>query len=68
LRSPEPAILQNDSPLLCDTKEAQKVIPVSRTTLWQLATEGKIKTVHIGRRRFFLYDSLVNFVDGLGTE
>ena len=58
---------RNGGPLLCDTKEAQKVIPVSRTTLWQLATEGKIKTVHIGRRRFFLYDSLVNFVDGLGT-
>lgn len=64
----EPINIRNGGHLLCDTKEAQKVIPVSRTTLWQLATEGRIKTVHIGRRRFFLYDSLVSFVDGLATE
>jgi excisionase family DNA binding protein len=58
----EPVNIRNGGPLLLDTKEAQKLVPVSRTTLWQLASDGKIKTVHIGRRRFFTYESLSEFV------
>lgn len=62
----ESLAMQNGGPLLLDTDEAQKLVPVSRTTLWQLATDGKIRTVHIGRRRFFTYESICAFVENLG--
>ena len=64
----EPVTIRNGGPLLLDTEEAQKLVPVSRTTLWQLATDGKIRTVHIGRRRFFTYESICAFVKTLREE
>lgn len=51
--------------LLCDIEEAQRLIPVSRTTLWELGRDKKIDMVHIGRRRFFTYESIRRFVDSL---
>ena len=51
--------------LLCDIEEAQRLIPVSRTTLWELGRDKKIDMVHIGRRRFFTYESILLFVESL---
>ena len=51
-----------ERPLLCDTEETQRLIPVSRTTLWKLVKEGRLATVNVGRRRFFTYASIEKFV------
>lgn len=55
-------------PLICDTEETQRLLPLSRTTLWELGKEGKLEVVHIGRRRFFTYDSICNFVESLKAQ
>lgn len=59
------SILPNAGPLLCDIDEAQRLLPVSRTTLWKLGREKKLEIVHIGRRRFFTYESICVFVEAL---
>jgi hypothetical protein len=56
---------RNGGPLLCDIEETQRLIPVSRTTLWELGRDKKIDMVHIGRRRFFTYESIRRFVESL---
>ena len=61
----KPVPLRNGGPLLCDIEETQRLVPVSRTTLWELGREKKIDIVHIGRRRFFTYESICRFVDSL---
>ena len=46
-------------------REASKVIGVSRTTIWRLAKEGKLKTVEtrLGRKRI-LSQSITDFISG----
>jgi len=61
----EPLQMRNGGPLLCDIEETQRLIPVSRTTLWELGRNKKIEIVYIGRRRFFTYKSICRFVDEL---
>ena len=58
-------ILPIAGPLLCNIEETQRLIPVSRTTLWELGREKKLEMVHIGRRRFFTYESICIFVESL---
>jgi excisionase family DNA binding protein len=36
-------------PLLLTTRQAAKALSISERTLWQLAKDGKIPTVRIGR-------------------
>ena len=57
--------IRNSGRLLCDTAETQRLIPVSRTTLWELGRKRHLEMVHIGRRRFFTYESICSFVDSL---
>jgi hypothetical protein len=54
-------------PLLCDLEETKRLLPISRTTLWELARDGKLEVVHIGRRRFFTYASIREFVSSLSA-
>ena len=61
----EPVEIRNGGRLLCDTAETQALLHLSRTTLWELGREGKLEVVHIGRRRFFTYESICRFVDSL---
>ena len=61
----EPVELRNGGFLLCDIEETQRLIPVSRTTLWELGRDKKLEMVHIGRRRFFTYESICEFVASL---
>ena len=64
----KPIEMRNGGPLICDTEETQALLHLSRTTLWELGKEGKLEVVHIGRRRFFTYDSICNFVESLRAE
>ena len=63
----EPVEIRNGGRLLCDTAETQRLIPVSRTTLWELGREKRLEIVYIGRRRFFTYKSICSFVESLQT-
>jgi len=60
--------MRNGSPLICDTEETQALLHLSRTTLWELGKEGKLEVVHIGRRRFFTYESICSFVESLKKD
>lgn len=64
----KPIEMRNGGPLICDTEETQALLHLSRTTLWELGKEGKLEVVHIGRRRFFTYDSICRFVESLRAE
>jgi hypothetical protein len=61
----EPNGLGSCGPLICDTEETQRLLHLSRTTLWELGRQGKLEVVHIGRRRFFTYASICAFVESL---
>ena len=63
--SRKPTDINNAGPLLCDMEETKRLIPVSRTTLWELGRDKKLEIVHIGRRRFFTYESILLFVESL---
>lgn len=58
-------LLPNAGKLLCNIEETQRLIPVSRTKLWELGRDEKLEMVHIGRRRFFTYESICIFVESL---
>jgi hypothetical protein len=38
---------------------------VSRTTVWDLAREGYLEKVHIGRRAFITADSISSYIESL---
>ena len=61
----EPDSTRNGGTLICDIEETQRLIPVSRTMLWELGRDKKLEIVHIGRRRFFTYESIRSFVESL---
>jgi len=61
----EPVEIRNGGFLLCNIEETQRLLPVSRTTLWELGRDKKLEMVHIGRRRFFTYESIRLFVEAL---
>lgn len=61
----KPIEARNSAPLICDTKETQALLHLSRTTLWELGKAGKLEVVYIGRRRFFTYESICAFVESL---
>ena len=58
-------LLPNAGQLLCNIEKTQRLIPVSRTKLWELGRDEKLEMVHIGRRRFFTYESICVFVEAL---
>ena len=65
----EPVEIRNGGFLLCNIEETQRLIPVSRTMLWELGRDKKLEIVHIGRRRFFTYASIRSFIESLkGAE
>jgi excisionase family DNA binding protein len=45
-------------PLAVSVKTACELIGVGNTTMWALIKEGRVKTVHIGRRCLIIYGSL----------
>lgn len=51
--------------LLLPTKEAARVLAVSRSRLYELMGAGLVEYVKIGRSRFVPYAALVKYVDRL---
>jgi excisionase family DNA binding protein len=52
-----------ENPLALTVKEALRLIGLGRTKFYQLIAQGKISTVHVGRRRLIIYDSLKAFLE-----
>lgn len=50
-------------PLTVTLADAQRVTGLSRTTVYELICEGKLKTVRIGRRVLVKTDSIRALVD-----
>jgi predicted site-specific integrase-resolvase len=51
---------------LLKEKEVQKALSVSRTFLWRLRKEGKIKAVMQGKKRVYYRESAVkDYIDSL---
>lgn len=44
--------------LLCSIPEAARALGVGRSKLYELIGEGRLATVHIGRRRLVRMDSI----------
>ena len=40
-----------NDPILLDIEPAAEVLSIGRTTMYKLISEGKVRTVNIGRRR-----------------
>lgn len=49
-------------PLLYGMEESAEMLGVKRTTMYDLAARGEVKTVSIGRRRLVTADSLEAYV------
>ena len=60
-----PISINGHPPLICDTEETQRLLHLSRTTLWELGRNKKLEVVHIGRRRFYTYESICAFVESV---
>ena len=56
-------------PLAVTVKTACKLLGVGNTTMWHLIGTGRVKTIHIGRRRLVIYSSLEALLsdDGAGS-
>lgn len=66
----KPQVKEQKQPLLVDIREAARLLNVSQRTVWQLASEGKITSVKIGKRGVrYSYKSLQSFAgDTLGEH
>jgi excisionase family DNA binding protein len=52
-------------PRLLSIKQAVYELGISRTAVYELITDRKIKTVKIGRRRLIPSDAIEDFIAGL---
>ena len=50
--------LNEAKPLTVTVATARKISGLGNTTIWQLIKNGKLETVHVGRRRLVVYSSL----------
>jgi excisionase family DNA binding protein len=55
---PEPGDTNNTPPLLVTVPEACRLLGLSRSSVWNLIKDGRIKVARIGRRTLPLYKSL----------
>jgi excisionase family DNA binding protein len=57
---------QRMKPLAVRVSTACELIGVGNTTMWALIKEGRVKTLHIGRRRLVIYASLESLLADRG--
>ena len=55
-------------PLAVSVREAARLLSVSERSVWNLASNGKIKLRKIGRRTVLTIASINAFLDGADTE
>jgi excisionase family DNA binding protein len=53
-------ITESDSikPLAVSVKTACKLLGIGNTKMWELIKNGRVQTVHLGRKRLVIYFSL----------
>ena len=51
-------------PIAVHIDEAVRLSGIGRTSLYTLITDGRIRTVRLGRRRLVLVESLREFLEG----
>lgn len=49
-------------PIAVTIPEARRLSGLGYTTIWKLIGEGTLQTVHVGRRRLILYNSLLRLL------
>jgi excisionase family DNA binding protein len=54
-------------PLLCSIENTTRILGVSRTTVYQLVKEGRLRQVKVGRRALITSRSIIDYVDGLSS-
>ena len=65
----EACVIDHDAArLLTPIPGAMASLGVSRTTVYDLANDGEIVKVHIGRRAFIVTESLAAYVDRLSEK
>lgn len=52
-------------PLAYGLKDSAQLLGIGLTTLKELISAGRIRTLEIGRRRIIRHDELMRFLDGL---
>jgi excisionase family DNA binding protein len=65
---PDMSAAPNDERLLLTLEEAARRLSVGRTTLYELAAQGKLQTVSIGRCRRVPVSALESFVNRLLSD
>jgi excisionase family DNA binding protein len=65
---PEMSAARDDERLLLTLEEAARRLSVGRTTLYELAAQGRLQTVTIGRCRRVPVSALESFVNRLMSE
>lgn len=53
----------DDLPELCALADVEKVLPVSRATVYRMAQQGAIPCLRIGRRLIFSREHLRRWID-----
>jgi excisionase family DNA binding protein len=54
-----------DSPLLITTKQAARVLGISRSQVYVLLKSGQLESVHIGRSRRITKEQVIDYVRAL---
>jgi excisionase family DNA binding protein len=63
---PKPVDEPPPARVLYPLKEIQQMLGLSRTTVYQLLSDGQLPSVTIGRRRFVTAGALNAYVEGIG--
>ncbi len=64
----DPPPIDSAPPLAYSIAQATNIIPVSRTTFYELIKRGELETVHVGARQLIPHKSLVDYLNRLSTE
>jgi hypothetical protein len=54
--------VESAPPITITIGVARRLSGLGYTTIWKLIGEGTLQTVHVGRRRLILYDSLLRLL------
>ncbi|MCH7638292.1 MAG: helix-turn-helix domain-containing protein [Bacteroidetes bacterium] len=67
-RHPSPAQDEVEPTPYLSIEQVTRRLHISKTTLWQLRRDGKIRAFHVGRRVLFKSDDVTALVEQDGAE
>jgi excisionase family DNA binding protein len=68
LRQNQAAIPANVAPLAIDLKGLQRLVPISRTTVYEEIKRGRLRLHKVGRRSLFLTSEVQGWLTGLAVN